>query len=101
MKKITKLKETNSPLFVSGDFEVFVCGLDNIAVSLPVEYTAILDTDDRPVAGFPFTALRVERNGVPALGFFSTSVVREVIEIKDRIVFKTANSVYELTDVEG
>lgn len=99
MKKVTKLKSTDNPIFGAGDPDFFKYGADNPDVSLPVDYTVILDTDVIPVVGQPFVAPRIVRNGEPSYGHFNTSIVFEVIQTDAKIIFKTMNSVYEMTNV--
>lgn len=52
-----------------------------------------------PVAGERFAVLRTERNGVAALGVFSTSAVQSVEETAEKGVLwvHTANSAYRVT----
>ena len=58
--------------------------------SLPVDYEILGLLTSPILPGRPLTALRFQRNGVEALGYFSSSEVREI-----RVV--THNSIYQIT----
>ena len=62
------------------------------AESLPVGYSVECDLLAPLMPGAPVIALRHRRNGVPVLGYFRTSIVREIILVTQNSVYKVALS---------
>ena len=54
---------------------------------------------DVPTIGQPFRMMRYESNGTKAFGIFTTSPVDAFETIDDSIVFRTANSTYQITPI--
>ena len=88
---ITKIQAANGALFSPADPNCHVASTPGTGTeSLPVGYSVECDLLEPLMPGAPVIALRHRRNGVPMLGYFTTSVVREIILV-------TQNSVYKVT----
>ncbi len=89
--QITKLSATPNCLVQPGCWDTYRVG-DSNDTSVPIDYT-VTGFLLAPIAvGLGVQLLRVERNGVSAVGMFLTSEVHEVTPDG----FITANSVYEV-----
>ena len=90
--KLTKVREAAVPKVRAGDWNTYVPGAcDNLA-SLPVDYVIVGILMEPPVIGGSVEILRLERNGVPVLGVFRSTLV---VSVSDE-GFTTKNSVYRL-----
>jgi len=97
---ISKMRAVDTPFAPTPNQDEFKPGGTNPGFSLPVEYTITgLLVDDIKV-GLPVRVSRDTRNGVVASGLFYTSPVVEITTQSGKLVFKTQNSVYELTWIE-
>lgn len=65
--------------------------IQNETFSLPIDYTVEGEAEKLPQVGESFWMMRDTRNGVKAIGEFTTSPVTEVTET----TFRTKNSVYD------
>jgi hypothetical protein len=93
--KLTKLKAAENPLSPPGRWGEYEPGSIANITSLPVDYTMVGILLTRITLGECVRLLRVNRNGVAALGVFqSTPVMRLTGD-----GFATANSVYRIEDM--
>ena len=99
MIKLTKIKESDTPNFKSGDWQNFIPGTDNPGVSLPIEYTIKGHLAFALQVGNPITVNRTERNGVAVAGTFISSPIVKIVIEKDTTKLETTNSVYLLENI--
>lgn len=98
---VRKISATKNPEFEPGDNENWIPGGLNHGVSLPIDYECEGHIKELPKVGSPFYMLRYKRNGVEALGEMITSPVESVVQDSDKTWhFSTANSVYEMQQVD-
>ena len=95
--RLKKLSVCSDPVLPSGDWETYVVGKDveNIGVSLPVEYT-IEGYLVRLEVGYPLIIKRTRRNGIDVEGDFSSSVIMGIEGNK----IETMNSIYLIEYLE-
>jgi hypothetical protein len=90
--RLTKLRESESPVARAGKWDTFIPGEWDNTTSLPVDYTLTGFLLEAPEMGKRVRVLRLERNGESLLGIFESSIVTAV----DASWFATLNSVYRL-----
>jgi len=90
--KLTKLREADCPASRAANWSAYVPGAGDNGGSLPVDYVIVGILMEPPVVGQSVEILRLERNGVPALGVFTSTLVTSVCDQG----FTTLNSVYRL-----
>ena len=94
--KITKRRRAENARFEPGNWDSYRAGRSDNAMSLPVDYVMVGFIITPPAIGKSCMLLRVERNGVPVLGIFQSTVVQEVFNGG----FVTQNSVYMVEPVD-
>lgn len=97
---IRKLKRVEGGLEPGGP--AYVLGGINNDVSLPLDYTLEGYEYDSPRMRSTYKVLRTKRNDVVAMGVFESTNITDIQEVlhpithKRRIIFATANSVYQV-----
>ena len=91
--EIRKVSASDNPMVEPGAWDCWVMGSPHNAGSLPVGYTLRGVLAEPLRAGAPMHVLRVERNGVPALGEFCSAAV---VALRPGYFAETANSVYKV-----
>lgn len=96
--EIEKVSASGQPAVQPGDWGGWVAGSPDNAGSLPVGY-ALRGILLEPLrVGAPMRVLRVERNGVPALGEFCSTAV---VALRPGYFAETSNSVYKVLPAEA
>ena len=95
--EIRKLSASENPVEESGSWDSWVPGAENNNGSLPLGYAIRGVLMESLCLGECLYVYRIDRNGISALGHFSTT---PIISIKDGFVAETFNSVYQITPVE-
>src|ERR1035438_5488132 len=90
---IQKTGITDDPLIASATWDEFKPGGPNTK-SLPEGYTMTGILHNEPQVGQPLMLLRQTRNGVPALGIFTSSVITKIEGNK----IWTLNSIYTILE---
>jgi len=91
--RIVKLNAVENPVSPTPDMKDYIPGQDNGPVSIPVAYEITGTLNDDIEVGKGISALRTTRNGVRALGLFTTSPVTKI----EGDLVSTNNSVYRVT----
>ena len=99
MVKITKLSECENPKYKSAAWDGYVLGINNGDVSLPIEYQIEGELLAEIKEGKSIHVERTSRNGIKSFGYFTSSVVSEVIEKEGGRLVKTGNSVYFVEEI--
>jgi hypothetical protein len=94
--KLTKLRQTERPSADAGNWSTYVPGAADNATSLPIDYEMIGVLLEPPVIGGRAKLLRLERNGVSAMGLFESTPVVSIYGSE----FSTQNSIYRLEPYE-
>jgi len=90
--KITKIATVEDAQVPTPEFNNFTPGIDNVGVSLPIDYTVEGYLQNDVEIGKPVIMLRTKRNNVECQGLFTTSEVRELTSYG----FNTLNSKYAI-----
>lgn len=90
--KLTKLREADNPASRAANWNTYVPGAPGKGASLPVDYEIVGILMEPPVVGGNVEILRLERNGVRALGVFCST---RVVAVREH-GFTTLNSEYRL-----
>lgn len=90
--KLTKFASAADPKFPTANREDFKDGQENEGVSLPIDYWIIGNLQREIKEGQSIKVLREIRNGVEALGMFSSSPVKKI----DGDSIETSNSIYKI-----
>ena len=102
--KITKRCAVKDPVVRTATKKEYICGQEQDEEVSPFKGYWVIGTLERPIeVGKPIRMLRENRNGVKAMGLFTTSVVRTITD-KDKnglCVVETDNSVYGVCDIDG
>jgi len=88
--KITKRCRTENAIAEPGDWDSYRIGQADNEKSLPVDYVLIGFMDKPLAVGEVCKVLRVERNGIVAIGVFQSTAIQQVFAGG----FATRNSVY-------
>ena len=94
--KLTKLREADDPAVRAGPWSTYVPGACDNTASLPVDYEIVGILMEPPVVGGNVEILRLDRNGVRALGVSSST---RVVSVSAQ-GFATMNSLYLLEPYE-
>ena len=88
--KITKRCRAENACFEPGCWDSYKIGQSNDNASLPVDYVMVGILATPLIVGGICQLLRIERNGIMALGVFKSTIIREIFDDG----FVTQNSVY-------
>lgn len=101
MIKLTKIAESATPDFFSGQWKDYVPGKNNEGVSLPIEYWIKGALVKEPVVGESIFVTRTERNGEKCMGLFASTPIVEISQGEGNLRYiETKNSIYLLESVE-
>jgi hypothetical protein len=90
--RLVKLRAAVDPLVQPGRWDTYHAGSSTNTTSLPVDYEILGFLLQAPIVGGQVRVLRIQRNGINALGIFQSTEVTAVGEGH----FTTQNSVYRL-----
>jgi hypothetical protein len=94
--KLTKLRQAGHSSVGAGNWSTYVPGAADNATSLPIDYEMTGVLLEPPTVGGRVKLLRLERNGVSAMGLFESTPVVSI----NGSEFSTQNSIYRLEPYE-
>ena len=94
--KLSKISLPEDALLPTPCFEDYRVGIENYGKSVPIGYTVEGSLINLPKVGSSLYINREVRNGITIPGITTTSEIVEISITKDKLYFKTLNSIYEL-----